>query len=180
MKLIIGLGNPGKKYENTRHNIGFKIIDNYLDNPLYKNKFNADYVKMNLYGKDVIFVKPNTFMNLSGDSIIKFVKYFDIDINDILVIQDDLDMTVGKYKLKKSTSSGGHNGIKSIESVLNSKDFARLKIGILNEYKNNTIDFVLNNFSSEDMDTINAIDTRKIIDLFIKEDFDKIVNVYKA
>ncbi len=180
MKLIVGIGNPGKEYENTRHNIGFDIIDKYLGNISYKEKFNALYEKRNVSGEEVIFIKPLTYVNLSGDAVIKFVNYFDIDINDILVIQDDLDMTVGTYKLKKSSSSGGHNGIKSIEKVLKTNEFARLKIGILNKNKNNVVDFVLGKFSKEDKENISNIDTNNIINLFINDGFEKALNNYKG
>lgn len=180
MKLIVGIGNPGKNYENTRHNVGFSIVDKYLKDISYKEKFNSLYEKRNILGEDVIFIKPLTFVNLSGESVIKFVNYYDIKIDDILIIQDDLDMLIGTYKLKKNSSSGGHNGIKSIEKVLRTKDFARLKIGILNEGKSNVIDFVLGKFSKEDKDAIEKIDTNKIIDLFIKDGFEQTINKYKG
>ncbi len=180
MKLIVGLGNPGKKYENTRHNIGFNIVDNYVGNIKWQNKFNSLYTKINVLGEEVIFIKPETFMNLSGDSVVKYVNYFDININDILVIQDDLDMLIGTYKLKKDSSSGGHNGIKSIENVLKSKNFARLKVGILDADKKDVVDFVLGRFSKEDLEKIFSVDYDKIINLFIKEGFEKAINTYKS
>lgn len=180
MKLIVGLGNPGKKYDNTRHNIGFMLVDKYLSNPGYKDKFNADYYKTVIFGEDVIFIKPKTYMNLSGDSVLKFVKYYDVDINNVLVIQDDLDMIVGTFKLKRSSSAGGHNGIKSVISNLNTNEFARLKIGVLNETKSDTIDFVLGSFSKDDLNKINLIDTNFIIDLFIKEGFEQAIKKYKV
>lgn len=180
MKLIVGIGNPGKKYDGTRHNIGFEIVDKFVENENFKDKFNALYVKKNIDGVEVIFIKPQTYVNLSGDSVIKFVNYYNIEVEDILVIQDDLDMVIGSYKLKKLTSSGGHNGIKSIESVLKSQEFARLKIGILNDKKNNIIDFVLGRFSSNEVEIMNTIDTNKIIKMFIVEGFDKTINKYKV
>ena len=131
MKLIVGLGNPGKQYENTRHNIGFMVLDNYLKNEKWGNKFNAMYVEKNINGEKVFFVKPLTFMNNSGNAVGEFVRYFDILASDILVIQDDLDLAVGNYKLKVHSSSGGHNGIKSIISCLDNQDFPRLKVGIV-------------------------------------------------
>ncbi len=179
MKLIVGLGNPGKKYEHTRHNIGFMIVDKYLGDVNWQNKFNADYTKTRIFNEDVIFIKPQTYMNLSGDSVIKFIKYFDIDIENILVIQDDLDMNIGNYKLKKNSSSGGHNGIKSIENSIGSKAFARLKIGILNNFKHEVVDFVLGKLSEEDKNIIYNINCENIINMFIKEGFDNTINSYK-
>ncbi len=179
MKLIVGLGNPGKNYQTTRHNVGFLVLDNILGDIKWQNKFNGQYYKTVVENVDVIYLKPQTFMNLSGDSIRKYIKYFNIDINDILIIQDDLDMNLGTYKLKKDSSSGGHNGIKSIESNIKTKNFARLKIGILDNTKDNVIDFVLSKFSKRDLDTILNIDYEKIINTFIREGYEYTLNMYK-
>ena len=154
MKLVVGLGNPGKEYEKTRHNVGFIVLDNYLGEVNWKKKFNAMYYISN----DVCFVKPLT---------------------DILVIQDDLDMNSGSFKLKMNSSCGGHNGIRSIINHLNSDAFLRLKIGILNQYKDdNVIDFVLGKLSKEEIEFLQDNKFKDIIDLFIK-DGNKIVNSYK-
>jgi len=98
MKLVVGLGNPGKEYENTRHNIGFMILDSFLDGFSLEKKFQAFILKRRIASEDVLFVKPITFMNLSGNAIQKIVQYYHIDISDILVIQDDLDLSFGKLK----------------------------------------------------------------------------------
>ncbi len=179
MKLIVGLGNPGEKYNNTRHNVGFMVLDNYINTDSWKEKNNALFIKKNIGKEEVIFIKPTTFMNLSGDSVIKYVNYYKINITDILIIQDDLDMQFGTYKLKKDTSSGGHNGIKSIESVLKTNSFARLKIGIKTSKEIDVIDFVLSKFSKEEKEEIFKTDYNKIIDMFIKEGFEKTINSYK-
>ena len=118
MKLIVGLGNPGREYENTRHNVGFQLLDliatkKNLD--FNKNKFNASYCECNINGEKVALVKPLSYMNLSGGVVAKFVSFYKIDFKDILVIQDDLDMRVGRVKIVHNSSSGGHNGIKDIE-----------------------------------------------------------------
>ena len=114
MKLVVGLGNPGKEYENTRHNIGFMILDSFIENFSLENKFQAMVKKVKIENEDVLFVKPITYMNLSGNAVIKIVNYYHIDKKDILVLQDDLDLDFGSFKLKNNSSSGGHNGIKSI------------------------------------------------------------------
>ena len=157
MKLIVGLGNPGSEYNNTRHNIGFYYLDIYLKkfNLEYKEKFNALYIKTKINNIDVIFLKPLTYMNLSGDAVIKFVNYFKIVPKDILVIHDDLDLDVGRIKLKENTSSGGHNGIKSIIDNLNTINFKRIKIGISSNKKIDTKDYVLGRFSKEELEIIN-------------------------
>lgn len=182
MKLIVGLGNIGKEYEKTRHNIGFMVIDNYLKTSDFQEKFNSLYLKKVINGEQVYFVKPKTFMNNSGIAVQQFVNYFDIDINDILIIQDDLDEEVGSYKLKKHSGSGGHNGIKSIISALNSEDFLRLKIGISSSNDIPVIDYVLGKFSKADMNKINEnMDTfNKIIDSFINDGADKTMNIYNT
>ena len=182
MKLIVGLGNPGKQYENTRHNIGFMVLDNYLKNEKWSNKFNAMYVEKNINGEKVLFVKPLTFMNNSGNAVGEFVRYFDILASDILVIQDDLDLAVGNYKLKVHSSSGGHNGIKSIISCLGNQDFSRLKVGIGSVNKDQVIDYVLGKFNKIELETINILMPTflKIIDSFIIDGIDKTMNVYNT
>lgn len=175
MKLIVGLGNPGKEYEKTRHNVGFMILDSYLKDEKWKEKFNALYVEKVIDGIKVLFVKPLTYMNLSGDAVVKFVNYYDIDINDVLVIHDDLDISFGTYKLKFNSSDGGHNGIKSIINRFNSKAFSRLKIGVSHDKSIDTKDYVLGEFSKIELDTLNNSQTlfEKIIESFIKEGIDK-------
>ena len=105
MKLIVGLGNPGKDYKNTRHNVGFFVIDNYLNTNDWKEKFNALYHETRINGEKVLFIKPLTFMNLSGDAVVKFVDYYNVNIDSILVIHDDLDLQFSTYKLKKNSSA---------------------------------------------------------------------------
>ena len=114
MKLIVGLGNPGKEYENTRHNIGFMILDNYLKDAVWTNKYKGLVTTLNINNDKVIFLKPVTYMNLSGESVREIVNFYKINIEDILIIHDDLDLSLGKIRIKKNSSDGGHNGIKSI------------------------------------------------------------------
>lgn len=182
MKLIVGIGNPGKEYENTRHNVGFMVLDAYLRSVTYHEKFNALFTKKTIAGETVYFLKPLTYVNNSGMAVAAFMKYYDIDIKDLLVIHDDLDEDVGKYKLKINSSSGGHNGIKSIISYLNSQAFLRLKIGINSEYRHNTIDFVLGKLSKKEMEVFKEnVDTYKeIIDSFVKNGTDKTMNIYNT
>lgn len=182
MKLIVGLGNPGKEYASTRHNVGFMILDEYIGNEKWQEKFNAFYTTRIINGEKVLFVKPTTFMNNSGLAVGQFVKYYDISLKDILVIQDDLDELIGDYKIKVHSSSGGHNGIKSIIASLHSQDFARLKVGIKSELKNDVIDFVLGTFSKKEIDIFNNnLDTyKKIIESFVIDGIDKTMNVYNT
>ena len=182
MKLIVGIGNPGSDYENTRHNMGFMVLDDYLGNVTYQEKFNALYVKKIIAGETVYFIKPQTYVNNSGMAVQAFKDYFNIDIQDILVICDDLDENIGEYKLKINSSSGGHNGLKSIINSLNSQEFLRLKIGINSKYRHDTIDFVLGKLKREEKEAFNKnIETYKeIIDSFIKNGTNKTMNIYNT
>ena len=142
----------------------------------------ALYTKKIIDGETVYFLKPLTYVNNSGQAVAAFMNYFDIDIKDVMIIHDDLDEDVGKYKLKINSSSGGHNGIKSIISHLNSQDFLRLKIGINSEYRKDTIDFVLGKFSKSEMEVFKGnLETYKdIIDSFVKNGTDKTMNIYNT
>ena len=183
MKLIVGLGNPGKNYENTRHNVGFMVVDNYLDiNTNWKTKFNGEYHDEVINGEKVIFLKPQTYMNLSGNSVREFVNFYKIDTKDILIIQDDLDLPFLKYRLKYKSSSGGHNGIKSIIENLQTDEIPRLKIGIAHDRKMDTKDYVLGNISQSDLkDFKESCKTyNEIINLFIKTDINNCMTKYNT
>lgn len=179
MKLIVGLGNVGKEYESTRHNVGFMVIDSYLRDVSFKEKNQAMYFEQNYSGEKVIFIKPTTFMNDSGLAVRKFVDFYKINVSDILVIYDDMDFEVGTFKLKPSGSSGGHNGIKSIISNLGTENFKRVRIGI-SKPKGDTINYVLGKFSKSEMDEISKVIRRiaDVIDDYISLDFDKLMSKY--
>ena len=177
MKLVVGLGNPGKEYERTRHNVGFLVLDKFLGDVIWKEKFNSFYCIID----DVCYVKPLTYMNESGKSVSAFQKYYKVGLDDILVIQDDLDMKFGTFKLKINSSDGGHNGIKSIIQCLGSNKFARLKIGILDDTKENAVDFVLGKFSKNDLEAIlNNENFDKIIKMFINLGISETLNSYRG
>lgn len=183
MKLIVGLGNPGKEYYKTRHNIGFDVIDSYLDEnnlKLEKEKFNGLYTQTIINGEKVIFLEPQKYMNLSGEVVRKYVDFFKINIEDILIIHDDLDQELGKIKLKQNSSSGGHNGIKNIELHLGTKNYKRLKIGISNNKNVDTKDYVLGKINKEDREIIDKSIkiSLNIINDFIKMDFSELMNKY--
>ncbi|MCK5069301.1 MAG: aminoacyl-tRNA hydrolase [Desulfocapsa sp.] len=131
--LIVGLGNPGSKYEQTRHNVGFHVVDAIARSEkeyLELQKWDAQYCRSSLWGARVFFVKPQTFMNLSGKSIARFVDFFKISTDHILVVHDDIDMHPGRLKLVSGGGPGGHNGIRSLIQCLGTKDFYRLKYGV--------------------------------------------------
>ena len=183
MKLIVGLGNPGKEYENTKHNMGFKAIDEIaksLNIEINKNKFNGLYNEINYKGEKIILLKPQMYINLSGDVIKKYVDFYKIDINDILIISDDLDMETGKIKIKYKGSSGGHNGLKNIEANLKTNEYKRIKIGISNNKKIDTKNYVLSKFSKEEENTINETIKLfpKIFEDYLNINFNNLMNKY--
>lgn len=183
MKLIVGLGNPGKEYENTRHNIGFIFIDNYAKSKnidINTEKFNGLYTKTTINNEQVILLKPLSYMNLSGEVVKKYVDYFKIDINDILVINDDLDMDLGRIRLRLSGSSGGHNGLKNIALNLNTENFKRLKIGISNNKNIDTKDYVLGKFTREEKEKINNLcnTVNNLLDDYLEMNFDILMGKY--
>lgn len=182
MKLIIGLGNPGQEYINTRHNIGFMVLDHFADDNNWSKKWNALYQEETINNEKIILIKPFTYMNLSGQAVKEFVSFYKIPLEDILVIQDDLDLEVGTYRIKTNSSSGGHNGIKSITNCLGSNNFARLKIGISNNKKMDTKDYVLGRFNQEEQSILNNLYEKfnEIITYFIVNGTDRTMNKYNG
>lgn len=181
MKLVVGLGNPEKKYEKTRHNCGFRAIDFYAtkNNLSFKNKYNSLYTENLVNNEKLILVKPQTYMNLSGTAVKKFVDFYNIELKDLLIIYDDVDFSVGTFKIKRNGSSGGHNGVKNIIDNLKTEEIQRIRIGIS---KNNIqlIDYVLGKFSNEDEKLIEQelCIIGNIIDDFSIYNIDKLMEKY--
>lgn len=182
MKLIVGLGNPGKKYENTRHNTGFAVIDRTLvklNVELDKNKFNADYTMINRNGEKIYILKPLTYMNLSGEAVAPFMKYFGIEPEDLVVVHDDLDLPVGKIRLRQSGSCGGQNGMRNIIDLLGDSNIKRIRVGIGKDPLIPVVDYVLGKTKKEDLEVYNqALD--KASDALIywldHDDFSKVMS----
>ena len=183
MKLIVGLGNPGLNYNNTRHNVGFRMIDKIANNygvEFNKEKFNGLYGEKIINKEKYLFLKPQSYMNLSGTVVKCFVDYFKINISDILIICDDLDLELGKVRLRRKGTSGGHNGLKNIEFNINTQEYKRLKIGISNNKLIDTKDYVLSKFSKTENNILNNTED-KIVELFadyLKLDFEKLMSKY--
>jgi len=158
LRAVIGLGNPGKKYESTRHNIGFIILDEIA----YKHKLTFKpskndylYSEGSLLSSDFFLVKPTTYMNLSGIAVVDFLSKYLIPLNDILVIVDDVNLELGKIRLRQSGSDGGHNGLKSVIYHLQDDKFPRLRFGVGNKFqKGELADYVLDRFSQEELSSI--------------------------
>ncbi len=159
MKLIIGLGNPGSKYQKTRHNVGFMVIDEVLRRlglqVKFDPKFNAEVALGLVSGKKFILAKPSTYMNLSGEAVLKLMKYYDIDIEDILVIVDDINLATGKLRLRETGGHGGHNGLRNIIGLLHQETFKRVRIGIDNNPVMPLDHYVLGQFSEDELIKLN-------------------------
>ena len=153
--LVVGLGNPGKKYENTRHNIGFVALDYIAAKSgfsINKSKFQGLYQLTTFKGVKVLFLKPQTFMNLSGDCVSAFSKYYKIPPEKIIVLHDDISLDVGKLRIRTKGSHGGQNGLRDIIAKVNSQDFTRIKIGVGDKpHKDYPLaDWVMSSFSGDE------------------------------
>ena len=160
MKCIIGLGNPGLRYQETRHNIGIMVIEKLsqkLDIPVKGAKFHGLYGERVYKGEKIILLQPLTYMNNSGRSVAELMRFYKLELEDLLVIYDDLDLEIGQVRFREKGSSGGHNGMKSIIEFLGSNEFSRLRLGIGRPVYNQ-IDYVLSKFSASE---------RKVIDLVL-------------
>ncbi|MFA6028094.1 MAG: aminoacyl-tRNA hydrolase [Patescibacteria group bacterium] len=155
MKLIVGLGNPGKKYEKTRHNIGFMVVDQIASDFKINKKFESAISKEN----NIIIAKPLTFMNESGRAVAKIAKFYKIKPANIFIIHDDKDLNFGSMRVKGTGSSAGHNGVQSIIECLGTKDFVHIRLGVKNIHtpKTDTADFVLSNFSVDEQKNLKDI-----------------------
>ena len=183
MKVVIGLGNPGKKYEKTRHNIGFIVVDNLrkkMNISDEREKFQALVSEKNIDGEKVIFLKPQTFMNLSGNSVIEIVNFYKLDPKkDIIVIYDDMDLSFGDIRIREKGSSGGHNGIKSIISHIG-EEFIRIKCGIGAKEKD-AVEHVLGEFNQteqKELDEILEKINNCVIEMLSVQNLDRIMQKY--
>lgn len=152
IKLVAGLGNPGDKYKNTRHNIGFDVIDILADrfNISWNEKYDGAFAEARYNEEKLFLLKPYTFMNLSGKSVSAVVNFYKIDIKDIFIIHDEMNIPFNTLKIRHNGSAGGHNGLKSIIECLGSQDFPRLKMGIGRDNTKDTISYVLGKYKPEE------------------------------
>lgn len=169
MMLIIGLGNPGKEYQYTRHNIGFiaieKIAGQHNSSFSTKKKFNCEIAESTNNGQKLIFIKPITYMNLSGKSVISVKTYYNIPLEKIFVIHDDIDLEIGRIKFKTGGGNGGHNGLKSIDGIIGN-NYHRIRIGVGRPQNNQDVaDYVLNNFPKSEYAVVEQV-MDKITDNF--------------
>ena len=184
MKLIIGLGNPGRKYKKTRHNVGFMFVDQLvkelrgkftMSRALYCETAIIRYREQNL-----IIIKPQTYMNLSGQSVLAVKNYYQIDIDDILIIYDDMELPSGKIRIRRSGSSGGHKGMKNVIYLLKTEEIKRIRIGIGKELAVDACNYVLSTFAKDEAETLKQTmsKAKEMIDCFLSENFDNFMGKY--
>lgn len=163
MKIVAGLGNPGAQYANTPHSVGFEVVDALAAAAGVawdeRRQFKCLMARVSIAGQPVLLVKPQTFMNLSGESVAPVVKYHNATAADLLVVHDDIDLPLGRMRIRKGGSCGGHNGVRNIIERIGTQDFARLKLGVGKD-RSNVVGFVLGKFHP---------DARKVMDLVVAE-----------
>ena len=184
MKLIVGLGNPGSQYKNTRHNTGFMFVDKLAEKlginfELDKAK-KCEIVKTDINKEKVLIMKPQTFMNLSGEAVVIVKNFYKIENEDILVIYDDLDLSTGKIRIRPNGKSAGHKGIQSIMTLLGTEDIKRIRIGIDKVESNKTIDYVIGAFKPEEKELMD-IAFEKSLDIvkdYVTLPFEQVMSRY--
>lgn len=166
-KLIVGLGNPGAKYEYTLHNVGFLAVDTFLSSQSvrWQNKWNAEWTKIGINGEDIIFLKPQTFMNLSGNAIRDCMKFYKFSPDQVMVIHDEVDLEFGDVRLKKGGGAGGHNGLVStIEHI--GPDFFRIRAGVGKSTNKELADYLLEKFNKNKLLDLASVASQTLKDVF--------------
>lgn len=186
MYVVVGLGNPGKQYDKTRHNVGFDVIDILAKEygiSVTKIKHKALIGEGRIGSEKVLLVKPQTYMNLSGETLIDIYKYYKVDLSNIIVIYDDIDLDVGKIRIRKKGSGGTHNGMRSIVKCLGSTEFSRVRVGVSKPMPGQDLaDFVLSRFRKEEsIDLENGLEKAyRAVDCIIRENIDISMNKYNG
>jgi len=182
IKLIVALGNPGREYELTRHNIGWLVADSLpdVDTKTWKSKFKGEYTDIEIKGEKVWILKPQTFMNLSGESVQALCQFFKVTSEEVLVLQDELDLPFGQFAFKKAGGLAGHNGLKSMAQCLGNQEFYRLRIGIGRPVHGNVASWVLSQFSSENDTELEIVlkEGAKAVMFFLRQGMAKAGNRY--
>lgn len=184
MFAIVGIGNPGSRYKNNRHNVGFQFLDYYAEKKslhFKSSKFNYDYAEGRLFNNSFVLVKPVTYVNLSGAAVNQCLNVFNIDIHNLLVVVDDINLGLTELRLRKYGGDGGHNGLKSIIYHLNDNHFARIRIGIGKKFESGQlVDYVLSDFDSTDFTSLNkSFDLSiQLIESFILGGYNKMLSTF--
>ena len=186
MKLIVGLGNPTDKYEGTRHNVGFEVVERIADEygiGLDTIKHKGMYGKGKIDGITVVLLKPMTYMNLSGESVSAVASYYKITAEDIIVIYDDINLDVGRLRVRGKGSAGGHNGIKNMITHLHTEEFPRVRVGVgMKPSKMDLADYVLSRFSKEEQEKMDESYDRavKAAVMLVKDELEQAMNEYNG
>lgn len=185
--ILVGLGNPGKEYEKTRHNIGFMALDfvsKKLNIDFSTQKFKSSYGLGNFGNKKVILLKPQTFMNLSGQAVVLLMAFYKVAPENVILVYDDISLPVGKIRIRKQGSHGGHNGVKNIVALSGSQSFPRIKVGVGEKPNENwdLADWVLSKFSSDEMNLIenNMPKIYDALDLIVQGKIDRAMNNFNS
>lgn len=184
MYVVVGLGNPGKKYDVTRHNIGFEVVDELARQnsiKITKTKFKAVVGEGQIHGEKVIIVKPQTYMNLSGECVMKILDFYDLSLDNLIVVYDDIDVDTGKLRIRKKGSGGSHNGMRNIIYLLKKDAFPRVRVGVGRPTNGqNLADYVLSRFPKSEQKLIIPVveDAVSAIETIIKDDADLAMNRY--
>ncbi len=184
MKAVVGLGNPGKKYDGTRHNVGFAVIDALAAGPdvsSFQARFQAQIAEMFVDGHKVLLIKPETFMNLSGRSVRKTIDFYQLPHEDLLVIADDMNLALGRLRLRAKGTHGGHNGLRDIQSHLGTTEYSRLRIGV-DSPRDDAVDHVLGRFRPSERPRIDeALQTAvEAVLVWIRQGIEKSMNEYNG
>jgi len=183
IKLIVGLGNPGVRYHRSRHNVGFMIVGQFADDhelSFSRKRFNAQIAEGNVGDQRVMLAKPQTFMNLSGEAVGKLFAFYKIAPHDLLVVYDDLDLPLGKMRLRPKGGAGGHHGMESIIARIGTSDFPRLRLGIGRPTPDADVDHVLGNFESDERELMDETFDRAVdaIDTWLAHGLDAAMNKF--
>ncbi len=184
MKMIVGLGNPGQQYAKTRHNVGFMAVDKLaqdLKAVVNKTKFKALIGEGYIGQEKVILIKPQTYMNLSGEAVGSLVRWYKLNPSDVVVVYDDMDLPLGKLRIRPKGGPGGHNGMKSIIAHLGTAEFPRIRIGI-GRAEHDSVNYVLGNFAEQELDVINRIMTKTVesIHVWVQQDINAAMNKFNV
>jgi len=182
-KLIVGLGNPGRKYAHNRHNVGFQCLDRLAkahDLSFNRRRANASLTLGKIAEVGVVLARPLAYMNLSGQAVRQLVSFYKLSLEDILVIYDDLDLPLGTIRLRPEGGSGGHKGMRSIIEALGSQAFPRLRVGIGRPPGNDAVSYVLSDFTADEQITLESVYEKvaAAVELFLREGIEAAMNVY--
>jgi peptidyl-tRNA hydrolase, PTH1 family len=184
MRVVVGLGNPGKQYHGTRHNVGFAVVDGLASGPAagrFQSRFQAQVAEMMEGDQKVLLVKPETFMNLSGRAVHQVIDFYKVELADVLVVCDDINLPLGKLRIRSKGSHGGHNGLRDIQNHLGTQDYARLRVGV-GAGEEDLVDHVLGRFRPSERPVIEDAISLAIqaVSLWVGQGVDECMNRYNV